>query len=249
MANFDERCRELEDIRCECEQNRTITRDQYQSEIYQYANEEYSITMNIFAQYLFEQNLFYQDISKYFTTKIPLIESKLNNIDFIPIFGCDLIKHCSKRTETIIAYPIEICIRLLEHHLREEGLFRIGSSISKQKKFLNELNLQLIDKSMTLNELSYDPHVIANTLKQYLRELPNCLLTNSLYSQWNQIIHLSSLLFSSFYFLLFSFSFSFLVMNKNVFKESNNYFNNYLQFIMIIFGLVFFFLFNYLFNF
>ncbi|CAF4352850.1 unnamed protein product, partial [Rotaria sordida] len=35
----------------------------------------------------------------------------------------------------------------------------------------------------TLNELNYDPHVPARTLKQHLRELPDCLLTTALLPQ------------------------------------------------------------------
>ncbi|CAF1371154.1 unnamed protein product [Rotaria sordida] len=76
--------------------------------------------------------------------------------------------------------------------LNEEGLFRIAPSQVKQKKFVAELNLQTIDRGTTLNELNYDPHVPASTLKQYLRELPDCLLTTALLPQWNEIISLSS---------------------------------------------------------
>jgi hypothetical protein len=56
---------------------------------------------------------------------------------------------------------------------------------------------------MTLNELGYDPHVPASTLKQYLRELPDCLLTSALLTQWNEIPSIR------FHFLLFLFLFLF----------------------------------------
>ena len=199
IGNFDEKSRELEEIRYECEMNRTSTRDQYSAEIYQFASEEYSITKQIFSQYLFEQNSFYHQISKYFQSKIPQIESRLNDEEFIPVFGSDLMKHCSRREDQqYIAYPIQICVHLLNDHLNEEGLFRQVPSLTKQKKFLAQLNLQLIDKTTTLNELSLDPHVPASALKLYLRELPNCLLTNQLFLQWNQIPSIKSFLFSSF---------------------------------------------------
>ena len=204
MANFDERCRELEDLRSECEQARTLARDIYSTEIFRISSEEHSITNDLFYQYLFEQNLFYNEVSKYFSEKIPQIEERLENDPFKPIFHSDLNEHCSKRTENNIAYPIEICINLLKNHLREEGIFRIASSHIKQKKFLAELQLQSIDKTTTLTELGYDPHVPASGLKQYLRELPDCLLTSALLTQWNEIlsIRFSLVLFLSSFFLL-----------------------------------------------
>ncbi|CAF1554676.1 unnamed protein product, partial [Rotaria sp. Silwood1] len=94
---------------------------------------------------------------------MPEIGQRLENDELIPSFGYDLAKHCLKRNDTLIAYPIEICIRLLENSLNEQGLFRIAPSQGKQKQ-------------------------ITSTLKQYLRELPDCLLTNALLSQWNDVI-------------------------------------------------------------
>ncbi|CAF3939638.1 unnamed protein product [Rotaria magnacalcarata] len=202
VSNFDERSRELEDIRTECEQARTLSRDLYATETYRFASEEHQITVDIFSKYLFEQNQFYNEVSKFLSLKMPIIEDRLENDELKPLFGYDLIKHCSKRSDNLIAYPIEICIRLLENSLREEGLFRLAPSHAKQKKLVAELDLQSIDKASTLNELNYDPHVAASTLKQYLRELPDCLLTNVLLSQWNQV---PSLTFLKEY-LIFNFS-------------------------------------------
>lgn len=202
LPNFDERCRELEDIRSECEQSRTLSRDIYLTEIYRISSEEHSITVDIFYNYLIEQNNFYNEISKYFLSKIPEIENRLENDELQPSFGCDLIKHCKKRFDTNIAYPIEICIHLLKNHLNEEGIFRIAASQIKQKKFVQELDLQFIDKATTLNDLNYDPHVPASTLKQYLRELPDCLLTSTLLTQWNEI---PSIRFLSYFIIYFSF--------------------------------------------
>ncbi|CAF1041628.1 unnamed protein product [Rotaria sordida] len=105
---------------------------------------------------------------------MPEIGQRLENDDLIPLFGYDLIKHCLKRKDTLIAYPIEICIHLLENSLNEE------------------------DQETTLNELNYDPHVSASILKQYLREIPDHLLTTALLPQWNEIISLRLTLFSLF---------------------------------------------------
>ena len=80
-----------------------------------------------------------------------------------------------------------ICINLLKNSVREEGLFRIAPAHVKQKKLVTELDLQMIDEKAKLQDLGYDPHVPASTLKQYLRELPDCLLTSTLFNQWNEI--------------------------------------------------------------
>lgn len=219
LANFDERCRELEDIRSDCEQSRTLARDIYATEVYRFASEEHSITEDLFHQYLLENQHFYNEISNYLSTKMPEIDNRLENDDSIRVFGLDLQKHCSKRFDTHLAYPIEICICLLKAHLREEGLFRIACSQIKQKKFVAELDLQSIDKTANLNELGYDAHVPAATLKQYLRELPDCLLTSALLPQWNSIPSIR------FVFLLLFFSKKktlILVLNKAVCRRFLN---------------------------
>ncbi|CAF4198066.1 unnamed protein product, partial [Rotaria sordida] len=50
----------------------------------------------------------------------------------------------------------------------------------------------------TLNELNYEQHVSASILKQYLRELPDHLLTTALLPQWNEIISLRLTFYSLF---------------------------------------------------
>jgi hypothetical protein len=244
IGNFEEKSRELEEIRYDCEMNRTLTRDHYSAEIYQFASEEYSISKNIFSQYLFEQNSFYEDIFKYFSLKMPQIESRLDREEFLPVIGLDLIKHCSTREQQdFIAYPIQISIHLLENHLKEEGLFRQAPSMIKFKKFLAQLNLQFIDKTSNIEDLYLDAHVPASALKYYLRELPNCLLTNQLFHQWNQISSIKSflLLFFSSSRLHSSFFIDRLVMNNLDFNGSKIYSINYLKFIFSILGELFFF--------
>lgn len=237
IGNFDEKSRELEEIRYDCEMNRTLTRDHYSAEIYQFASEEYFISKHLFSQYLLEQNSFYQEIFKYFSLKMPQIESRLNREEYLPVIGLDLIKHCSTREQDdFIAYPILISIHLLENHLKEDGLFRQAPSMIKFKKFLAQLNLQFIDKTTTSDDLSLDAHVPASALKYYLRELPNCLLTNQLFHQWNQISSIKFLSLSSLLSSLFSLLslLSLLVMNKYDFNGSKIYSINYHKFIISI---------------
>lgn len=187
IQNYEDRCRDLEEARTECDQARNIARDLYVTETYRIASEEHSITRDFFAEYLFGEQKFYNDIQEYLSNRIPDIEQRLDDNKLAPSFHCDLYEHCEKHIQRPIAYPIETCIRLLQNSVREEGLFRIGSTQVKQKKLAAELDLQLIDEKTRLINLGYDSHVAANTLKQYLRELPECLLTNELFPQWNEI--------------------------------------------------------------
>jgi hypothetical protein len=45
----------------------------------------------------------------------------------------------------------------------------------------------MIDEKAKLQDLGYKSYVAASALKQYLRELPDCLLTDALLPQWNEV--------------------------------------------------------------
>ncbi|CAF4763016.1 unnamed protein product, partial [Rotaria sp. Silwood2] len=173
-------------------QTRISNRDIYFTETNRIASEEHLITYQFFAKYLFEEQSFYNDIQIYLSNQIPQVKHRLDNYKLAPSFHCDLSEHCLKRIQRPIAYPIEMCLHLLENCFEEEGIFRIAPAQAKQKKLVTELDLQIINKNIKLRDLAYDPHVPAGTLKQYLRELPDCLLTDALLPLWNQIISLST---------------------------------------------------------
>ncbi|XP_052616017.1 rho GTPase-activating protein 17 isoform X3 [Peromyscus californicus insignis] len=63
------------------------------------------------------------------------------------------------------------------------GLFRIGAGASKLKK----LKAALDCSTSHLDEFYSDPHAVAGALKSYLRELPEPLMTFSLYEEWTQV--------------------------------------------------------------
>uniref|UniRef100_A0A8C3D422 Rho GTPase-activating protein 17 n=1 Tax=Corvus moneduloides TaxID=1196302 RepID=A0A8C3D422_CORMO len=99
-----------------------------------------------------------------------------------PAFGTPLEEHL-KRSGREIAVPIEACVMmLLETGMREEGLFRIAAGASKLKK----LKAALDCSTSQLDEFYSDPHAVAGALKSYLRELPEPLMTYSLYEEWTQ---------------------------------------------------------------
>ncbi|KAF5298981.1 hypothetical protein FQA39_LY11613, partial [Lamprigera yunnana] len=71
---------------------------------------------------------------------------------------------------------------LTEFGMLEEGLFRVVGSASKVKR----LKLAIDSGCFSLPLLSEytDVHVLASTLKSYLRDLPEPLLTYKLYDEW-----------------------------------------------------------------
>lgn len=75
---------------------------------------------------------------------------------------------------------IETCIGWLLNHMDEEGLFRIPGSASKVKKLKSSFDASCVD----IEEFSRDPHTVAGSLKMYLRELPEPLLTYAYYEEW-----------------------------------------------------------------
>lgn len=101
------------------------------------------------------------------------------------MFGISLEEHL-RVTNKRLAYPLELCISFLNlYGMSEEGLFRSTGGQSKIKR----LKLSIDSGCFTLPLLPEyrDVHVIAATLKSYLRELPEPLLTHTLYNEWMSI--------------------------------------------------------------
>lgn len=185
--NYEKR-KELESERNQCWMNQTNAHDHYVTSVYRYAADEYSIAKDYFLQYLKNQGAFYLQISQIFQEELPRLEDKFDVYPLAPVFQCDLREHCLKRVPSKIAYPIDVTIHLLEDSIDEEGLFRQGPSLIKQKKLAAQPDLQIIPRNSKLKDVTNDPHVPANVLKQYLRELPDSLLTNGLSPNWSQIL-------------------------------------------------------------
>lgn len=75
---------------------------------------------------------------------------------------------------------LESCIAFLLECVTEEGLFRVPGSTSEVRRLKMGFDTGLAD----LNDRVSDPHAVAGTLKLYLRELPEPLLTFNLYREW-----------------------------------------------------------------
>ncbi|XP_052771143.1 rho GTPase-activating protein 44-like isoform X3 [Mya arenaria] len=104
---------------------------------------------------------------------IPKMRESLTCNPTKPVYGMSLEEHL-RVTNRDIATVLEACVcYLLEYGLEEEGLFRIAGMASKVKKLKASF-----DAGIDLDDTGdLDPHTVAGALKQYLRELPEPLLT------------------------------------------------------------------------
>ncbi|XP_050390050.2 rho GTPase-activating protein 44 isoform X2 [Patella vulgata] len=111
---------------------------------------------------------------------IPRMQHAIENNPTKPVFGHPLEEHL-RVTGRDIAVVLEACVMtLLLTGMDEEGLFRIGGASSKLKKLKACFDANIVD----MEEFRHDPHTVAGALKQYLRELPEPLLTYQLYSDF-----------------------------------------------------------------
>ncbi|ESP03799.1 hypothetical protein LOTGIDRAFT_109936, partial [Lottia gigantea] len=118
---------------------------------------------------------------------IPKMQRSIENNPTKPVFGNCLEEHL-RVTGRDIAVVLEACVvTLLYTGMNEEGLFRIAGAASKLKKLKACFDANIVD----MEEFRHDPHTVAGTLKQYLRELPEPLLTYHLYVEFMQAATLS----------------------------------------------------------
>jgi len=160
--------------------------DSLAAEMYALISRESEISRFI-LDFLNHQNEYHQSVSSILNELISGVESCITKSVRKPVYGLHLDDHLTT-TQRSIAYPIELCIcGLLETALEEEGLFRIAGSSSKVKKLKSAFDAGVMNLPGLIAEFS-DPHVIANALKCYFRELPEPLLTFDLYTDWMNAI-------------------------------------------------------------
>ncbi|KAK9745666.1 BAR domain [Popillia japonica] len=167
---------EMEDADTKVEQNR----DALAAEMFSLLRRESELSQYI-LQILKLQRAHHESSLKSLERIIPDLERKIGDSPIKPVFGTSLEEHL-RVTHRRIAYPIEICIRALQElGMSEEGLFRVAGSVTRVKRL--KLSIDSGCFSFLLPEYR-DVHVIAATLKMYLRELPEPLLTSMLYNEW-----------------------------------------------------------------
>lgn len=158
-----------------------ICKDQLSADLYNFASKEGDYA-RYYVMLLETQAEYHRRSLAALEAVIPTIQTQQDSWMEKPAFGTALEEHL-KRTNREIALPIEACVMmLLETGMKEEGLFRIAAGASKLKK----LKAALDCSTSQLEGFYSDPHAVAGALKSYLRELPEPLMTFSLYDEWIQ---------------------------------------------------------------
>ncbi|XP_042720186.1 rho GTPase-activating protein 17 isoform X5 [Lagopus leucura] len=156
-------------------------KDQLAADMYNFVSKEGEYA-KFFVMLLEAQADYHRKALTVIEKVLPEIQAHQDKWTEKPAFGTPLEEHL-KRSGREIAIPIEACVMmLLETGMKEEGLFRIAAGASKLKK----LKAALDCSTSQLDEFYSDPHAVAGALKSYLRELPEPLMTYSLYEEWTQ---------------------------------------------------------------
>ncbi|XP_013882510.1 rho GTPase-activating protein 17b isoform X3 [Austrofundulus limnaeus] len=163
-----------------------ICKDQLSADMYNFASKEGDYA-RYYVMLLEAQAEYHRRSLAALEAAIPTIQMQQDSWMEMPAFGTALEEHL-KKSNREIALPIEACVMmLLETGMKEEGLFRIAAGASKLKK----LKAALDCSTSQLEEFYSDPHAVAGALKSYLRELPEPLMTFSLYNEWIQASNVS----------------------------------------------------------
>ncbi|KAM4535911.1 rho GTPase-activating protein 17b isoform 3-T3 [Fundulus diaphanus] len=163
-----------------------ICKDQLSADMYSFASKEGEYA-RYYVMLLEAQAEYHRRSLAALEAAIPTIQTQQDSWMEKPAFGTELEEHL-KKSNREIALPLEACVMmLLETGMKEEGLFRIAAGASKLKK----LKAALDCSTSQLEEFYSDPHAVAGALKSYLRELPEPLMTFSLYDEWIQASNIS----------------------------------------------------------
>ncbi|XP_077517714.1 rhoGAP_ARAP and RA_ARAPs domain-containing protein RhoGAP15B isoform X1 [Amblyomma americanum] len=88
-------------------------------------------------------------------------------------------------TQEGIPVAVDRCINFISTHgTLLTGIYRLAGSSTKIKKLVEQMLNNPWELHLTTDE--YSPHDVSNALKRYLRSFKDCLLTNSLFSNWIQ---------------------------------------------------------------
>ncbi|KAJ1527681.1 hypothetical protein ONE63_007640 [Megalurothrips usitatus] len=176
---------ELEDAELKVEQ----CRDQLASEMFQLISREADLAKTI-VEYARLQKAYHERALSVLDDFLPDLEAVVYDSHIRPVFGASLEEHLRVTTRKI-AFPVELCVcSLLELGMEEEGLFRVAGSSSKVRRMKLSLDAGCLSFPSALEYR--DPHVIAGVLKSYLRELPEPLMTFSLYNEWMSAARVSN---------------------------------------------------------
>lgn len=140
--------------------------------------------VNCIRDYVLNQRNYHERALQHVNASLARIQDTIQGTEKSR-FGTSLKEHLVS-TNREISYIVELCCCcLLEHGLEEEGLLRVGCASTKLRRMKHALEAQHLKTPLPLEY--QDPHVIGSILKLYLRELPEPLLTYTLYKDFIRI--------------------------------------------------------------
>jgi hypothetical protein len=153
------------------------SQDSYATDLFAFLSREREIAA-ILHRMIILQITHHKEALNTLDQMLPRLDKELDVTTERPVFRCDLLEHL-KISDRSISYVIEeCCLALRERGMNYEGIFRLAASAAKLKLLKNAFDAGCVELD------NYDPHTIAGALKQYLRELPDPLLTYELHSEW-----------------------------------------------------------------
>ncbi|XP_067935255.1 rho GTPase-activating protein 17-like [Watersipora subatra] len=155
-------------------------KDQYATMMLTFLSKESEICLKI-VEWMDAQHAFYRKSVQQLDDLLPDLKYMIDQNTSRPVYGYPLEEHL-QATGKEVATVIETCVSILYHNgMEEEGLFRVAGSNSKLKKLKAAFDAgNLVD----MDDYYSDYHVVAGALKQYIRELPEPLLTFHLYKEF-----------------------------------------------------------------
>lgn len=162
-------------------------KDEYLADLYHFATKEDTYA-NYFIHFMEIQADYHRKSLSSLDTALAELKENHSQADPCPsmtatpfsrVYGVSLGTHLQEHGRDI-ALPIEACVLMLSHGMKEEGLFRLAAGASVLKR----LKQTMASDPGGLQEFCSDPHAVAGALKSYLRELPEPLMTFDLYDDW-----------------------------------------------------------------
>ncbi|KAI0339450.1 RhoGAP-domain-containing protein [Trametopsis cervina] len=98
-----------------------------------------------------------------------------------PTFGVDLAEQMIRDDVDVPPIVVKCCEAIEKYGLNYQGIYRIGGTLVKVKELKEKLDRDLDSVNLDAEEWSSDISVVTSVLKQWLRELPNPLMTDELH--------------------------------------------------------------------
>ncbi|ELT92239.1 hypothetical protein CAPTEDRAFT_221706 [Capitella teleta] len=178
----------LDSVREEMEeaQNKVdLARDQLSTEMFSLLARESDFS-KILYDMITVQSQYHMRALETLNRTLPQLQEQIDCNLHTPVYGQPLEDHLTRTGREIAMVLEDCCCALINSGLDEEGLFRIAGGASKVKKLKAAFDSGMVD----MDEYARDPHSVAGALKQYLRELPEPLLTYEYYNEWMRAAHL-----------------------------------------------------------